>query len=232
MAYDHSQTYRRFRLRNLPHILRIRRIMGTLDRMTAGTVPASYADFGCSTGYLTMQVAKRLGAQGVFGFDHSQEHVATARQTYPDATFARLDLNAPRTDAQVFDFVTCFETLEHVGDLDQAVQTVVGAIAPGGQGLIVVPIESRRRGYLKYLIKTRIYGYNTDELSQEPGFADRYRAALARGDRISRFRQPPRDHWGTHFGFDTRDVDDILSATGLDFDAFDTGFNRFYRVRK
>ena len=231
MAYDHSQTYRSFKLRNIPHLLRIRKIKSVLSKFVDGKVER-YADFGCSTAYLTNLVADHIGANDVYGFDHSQEHLDAGKLSYPDITFTPVDLNKEKSDSQVFDFVTCFETFEHVGELKTAVEHVENSIATGGAALFVVPLESGIRGTVKFLLKTGIYRYNLDELSEEKGFYKTYLGSLIKGKQMSKYRQPARSHWGTHFGFEATDIDAILAAKGCTFKAFNSGFNRFYLIRK
>lgn len=231
MAYDHSQTYRSFKLRNIPHLLRIRKIKSVLSKFTTGNVN-SYADFGCSTAYLTNLVAGHIGATDVYGFDHSQEHLDAGKGKYPDITFAAVDLNKEEPADKTFDFVTCFETFEHVGELQNAVMHVESAISKGGSALFVVPLESGFRGTIKFLLKTIIYRYKLNELDEAAGFYKTYLGSLMKGEQMSKYRRPARSHWGTHFGFEAKDVDAILATNKCDFKAFNAGFNRFYLIRK
>lgn len=229
MLIDHSLTYRGRSLRNLPHRLRLREIERLIRRLAlpAGAV---YADFGCSDGFVTARVSEWIGAGRTFGFDHVEEYVERARNLHPTVTFAQLDLNDVDSEIPKCHFATCFETLEHVGDLDAAITNLGRSLDSGAQGLISVPIEIGWRGLLKFLAKVLVYGYGLGELPQRAGLARSYFVALLTGRRISRFRDK-RNGWGTHFGFDYRDLDEALTRHGLSFNAHNRGFTRFYIIK-
>lgn len=229
MAVDHSATYRRFAFRNLPHLMRLRAIEGELRRLA---VPRSgtYADFGCSNGFLTERVAALVGAASGTGFDHQPENVDLARNRYPHLAFRRIDLNRPWNEPAQFDLVTCFETLEHVGDMNAALANVVAAIRPGGVGIVTVPVEIGLKGLLKFLIKILVYRYSLKELPNGERLRLAYLRSLLVNERISKYREP-RAGWRTHFGFDYRDLDDRLRQLGVPFCAVTRGFARFYVLR-
>jgi 2-polyprenyl-3-methyl-5-hydroxy-6-metoxy-1,4-benzoquinol methylase len=229
MAVDHSATYRTFTFRNLPHLMRLRAISSELRRLAMPSSP-TYADFGCSNGFLTERVASLVAARSGTGFDHQPENLELARSRYPHLTFCSIDLNRPVRQAARFDLVTCFETLEHVGDMDAALANVVAAIKPGGAGLLTVPIEIGPKGLLKFLVKTLLYGYSLNELPNGERLRMAYLKSLLVNERISRYRER-RAGWGTHFGFDYRDLDDRLRQLGVPFSAVTRGFARFYIIR-
>jgi 2-polyprenyl-3-methyl-5-hydroxy-6-metoxy-1,4-benzoquinol methylase len=228
MAVDHSATYRTFTFRNLPHLLRLRAIESELRRLPVPRSP-TYADFGCSNGFLTERVASLVAASSGTGFDHQAENLDLARRRYPHLVFCSIDLNRPVSEAPRFDLVTCFETLEHVGDMDAALGNVVAAIKPGGIGILTVPIEVGPKGLLKFLVKM-LYGYSLKELPNGERLRMAYLKSLLVNERISRYRER-RAGWGTHFGFDYRDLDDRLRQLGVPFSAVTRGFARFYFVR-
>lgn len=95
--------------------------------------------------------------------------------------------------------------------------------------------ESRRlievRGALKFVIKTVLFRCSLAELPTRRGLWRDYVKALFTGGRISRFRDK-RDAWGTHFGFDYRDVDDILAARAVQVTTYNNGIMRFYDLRR
>jgi 2-polyprenyl-3-methyl-5-hydroxy-6-metoxy-1,4-benzoquinol methylase len=229
MAVDHSATYRTFKFRNLPHLLRLRAIESELRRLAVPRSP-TYADFGCSNGFLTQRVASLVAASSGTGFDHQPENLELARSRYPHLAFCSIDLNRPAGAGTRFDLVTCFETLEHVGDMGAALDNVVAAIKPGGIGILTVPIEIGPKGLLKFLVKTLLYGYSLNELPNGKHLRLAYLKSLLANERISKYRER-RAGWGTHFGFDYRDVDDRLRQLGVPFSAVTRGFARFYFIR-
>lgn len=227
---DHSLTYAGG-LRNLPHRRRLRAIVAALAR---GGLPAveSFADVGCSNGYVTAILHKRLAPTRTVGFDHVEEHLARGRREHPAIEFRPIDLNRPLPDDhETFDLVTCFETLEHVGRLDQAIANLLALARPGGMLLITIPIESGPRGLLKFLIKVGVFRYSLRELPAQPHRFARYLAALAANRSLAPFRDD-RDGWGTHFGFDWREVERILRARGARFESWSDLTTRFVRVRR
>ncbi|MCH8569606.1 MAG: class I SAM-dependent methyltransferase [Balneolales bacterium] len=61
--------------------------------------------------------------------------------------------------------VTCFETLEHVGDFNTALNNILGLCSPGGAVIITVPIEIGPWGIGKFVVKRFVYGYSLHELN-------------------------------------------------------------------
>lgn len=224
---DHSRTYTELKLKNLPHRRRladIRTIIRSLKLPGGG----SYADIGCSNGFLTRLIADDVGAGDVWGFDHETENLDLALQTYPGIHFRQVDLNQKQAIGRTFDFVSCFETLEHVGNCEAAITNIIGALNDGGAAVISVPIEIGAAGLFKFLVKTAVYRYGLEELPGQKLFMPYLRTLLS-GARIDRFRDR-RDGWGTHFGFDYRAIDESLTRHGIDFRAFNRLFTRFYII--
>lgn len=223
---DHSKTYTSFSLRNIPHITRavvLKRVVKNLDLASSPV----YADVGCSNGYLTNQVAEIIHARSATGFDHSKDHLAVARKTYPHLAFREINLNDP-TDLRLnADFITCLETIEHVGDMPAAVSNLKAMLSPKGKLLLTVPIEIGPRGIIKYILKTRLYNYSLNELSPDMDIQARYKAALYSGERIDQFRDE-RDGWGTHFGFDYRTLEEILRERFQNVQAWNFATSRFF----
>ena len=225
---DHSLTYRALTLRSLPHRFRLRAIRALIRTLDLPERPV-YADFGCSNGYVSEQIRRLTAARESYGLDHHDKHFETGRSLYPEIQFDRFDLNLPHAPPVRCDLVTCFETLEHVGRLDRAVANLVSAVAPGGTLVISVPIEIGVVGLAKLALKLA-YGANLSELSAMPGLLRRYIWALVTGARISRFRDDRRG-WVSHFGFDYRDLDDLLSQSLVEVRRWNSVTTRFYVAR-
>lgn len=226
---DHSLTYRSG-LRNLPHRRRLRAIVAALTRDDSPVVE-SFADVGCSNGYVTAILRERLAPVRTVGFDHIEEHLARGRREHPEIEFRTIDLNRPLPGGQeTFDLVTCFETLEHVGRLEQAIANLLALTRPGGTLLITVPIESGPRGLVKFLVKVGVFRYSLKELPPQSNRLWRYLGALLTNRSIASFRDE-RNGWGTHFGFDWREVERILTARGARFESWSELTTRFVRVR-
>lgn len=213
MVLDHSLTYKDRSLRNLPHRMRLSKILSICDSIC--DKGPSYADIGCSNGYITEIIRTRYSFNEVVGFDNYGPNLEVGAQNHKDIEFKIIDLNTPVSERK-FDFVTCFETLEHVGALDAALYNILGMCNPGGHILISVPIETGFWGIIKVLVKTGFNKETLDELSTEPGFKSRYIRSLLFNEDISRYRGS-REAYFTHYGFDYRVVDKLLKARGVKY---------------
>lgn len=87
-------------------------------------------DLGCGTGHLTGRIAE-TGAS-VVGLDRSPEMLATAGDTYPDCEFVRADARE-FAFAEPFDAVFSNAALHWIRDQDAVLESVAGALAPGGR---------------------------------------------------------------------------------------------------
>ncbi len=218
-------SYKGFGIRAFGHRQRLRSIVKEMMGMSI-LEGESFCDLGCSNGYITSMIHRKFRFGQSVGFDYESENLSDAKKMYADVDFKFLNLNVYTKPDQAFDTVTCFETLEHVGNLDAAVKNILSRITPGGKGLITVPIEHGLRGFLKYLIKKFVFRYSVSELKISE---KRYLWILLCGRRLSESR-PTADGYGTHFGFDYRDVDDLLIESGVIFKARNKGMTRFYRI--
>lgn len=230
MGIDHSATYRDRSLKNLVHRHRLRTILSIIEKnlVLAGK---TLADVGCSNGYLTALMNERFKPSLARGYDHDPDNLARARAGHPGIEFEIIDLNTVSTPERTYDVVTCFEVLEHVGDMRNALDNLLQLVAPGGGVLfLTVPIEIGWRGTVKFLIKTALYRYRIGELPARRYLFARYLARLVANKRISGFRDR-RDGWGTHFGFDYREIDDYLRGKEKSFEASNRGMSRFYLVQ-
>ncbi len=230
MPIDHSQTYKKRALRNLPHQLRLKTILSLLDARRLSS-DVRYADFGCSNGYITDIIARRYAFKNAHGFDYEEEHMAVAREQYPQITFSTVNLNLPESSGS-FHLVTCFETLEHVGDLSNALSHLLSSTQKGGLLFISVPIEIGFRGLTRFMAKSTLYRrrYQSDlnELSGDR-IGLKYFWALLLNKDISRFREK-RQRWGTHYGFDYRVVDRLFRERNVQYSAINRFASRFYFI--
>lgn len=210
MRVVHERSYRGIHPFSFFHRIRMRRVLEA-TRSLALPPDGAIADFGCSNGFFFAELAQALPearSLQLFGFDHSTDLLAAARSRNLDnAVFDFVDLNEPPPGGRErqFDLVTCFETLEHVGKVHNAIETLIAACKPGGALLISVPNEVGLPGLLKYaarkLLRRRPYeGFFRGSSEAE------YVWRLLTGRSITAFRDPAADGWGPHLGFDWRVV--------------------------
>lgn len=229
--FDHSSTYRKFRLKNLPHKIRLNTIFGLLENIISkkSKPVESFLDVGCSTGYITSLIRDRFKLKEVTGCDFSEPHLDLARQAHNDIQFFNLDLNAkPAADVKKYDLITCFETLEHVGNLDAAITNILNYANPDARILISVPIEIKGWGTVKYMLKRVVYGYTFEDL--EGIDTKQYFRDLLKGNDISVYRDPKKEFWSTHFGFDYRKLDKAIASKNVKFTAKNKFTTRFYFI--
>lgn len=225
---DHSITYREFSFRNIPHITRLNHILRLARRLKIERKGLSYLDVGCSNGFITNAIGRELRPARITGLDHNHENLQIAKSAYHGIDFDFIDLNRQTTPNDKYSLITCFETLEHVGDIKIALQNIFSFADENATIVISVPIEIGFRGICKFFIKTVFFGYKLNELPGNISWLD-YLSKLISGGRISTYRDM-KGGWGNHFGFDYRDVDDIVDSmaqTSIKYNSFTT---RFYIV--
>ena len=131
-----------------------------------------------------------------------------------------------------YQLVTCFETLERVGDIDNAFGNLMRLVDKTGTVVISVPIETGVVGIIKFLVKTVLYSYNLDEINttNHRHFYWRYFCSLLMRKDISRFRLK-RSGYGTHFGFDAKSVERRIKSEKKSYRKIRRGTTMFYIVK-
>ncbi len=212
MTSDHSLTYTKFRIRNIPHVIRLRNTLKLLKNL--GLKPnESLLDVGCSNGYVTNVIKRRFDLSRVTGVDFDLKNIDLAKIKYPEITFFKGDINFGIEGKETFDYVLCLETIEHAGCLNSTLRNL---LKPGNipQTVIIsVPIEVGFVGIIKFIIKNNFYGDDFSEIA-----VDKYQyfKTLFTGDKISKFRDN-RPFWSTHYGFDYRDIIQIINDIKIQY---------------
>jgi 2-polyprenyl-3-methyl-5-hydroxy-6-metoxy-1,4-benzoquinol methylase len=230
MAYDHSITYRKKTLINTLHRSRLRKILKILDAQNFKNT-YSYLDIGCSNGYLTGLITQRYNFAIAHGMDHNEENLNAARKHYNTIKFEHIDLNKSIPNrVEKYNVITCFETLEHVGKFENAVQRILSFAEKNNSFILIsVPIEIGFWGLVKFNVKM-LKGYSLKELKKGTTFLS-YFSHLITFRNISKFRDD-RNGWGTHFGFDYRELDKVLNKNKYEFEAKNYLSTRFYIIQR
>lgn len=230
MGLDHSLTYRKKSIKNALHRGRLKAILNTLDDRKPKN-NCSYLDIGCSNGYLTNLITERYNFAISKGVDHNVDNINIAKNNYNLIKYGYIDLNNSIIESEEkYDVITCFETLEHVGNIENAIKQILSFVKDENTFvLITVPIEIGPWGIIKFLIKILFYGYNLKELKKGTTFLS-YFWHLITFQNISKFRDI-RNGWGTHFGFDYREIDKILEEK-CKFRTKNYLSTRFYLIEK
>jgi 2-polyprenyl-3-methyl-5-hydroxy-6-metoxy-1,4-benzoquinol methylase len=219
-------------IRALPHRLRLRKLLARMRHydFSAG----NYADVGCGDGYVTAQVMRVTGAQRCDGLDYDTSLLGSGEKTFREISFLPFNLNRSLNGSVQYDFVTCFETLEHVIDLPIALGNLLHLTKPGGLLVLTVPIEIGFVGTTKFLAKTVLWRDRlTEAFPRRPGMHRDYLKALVLGHGISRFRRDGNSlgYWPGHWGFDYRELDRLLNEQGVRFRAGSFLMTRYFEVR-
>lgn len=211
----HENTYRGWGVAAWIHRARLRTLLRLLRTLPLGP-KGHLGDFGCSNGFILMELQRAVLAGGGWrftGLDHSHDLLALAEaKGLPNTAFHHIDLNTPDDRFEgAFDLVTCLETLEHVGNLPQAVRTVLRAASPGG-GIIVVgvPNETGLPGLAKFLARPLVQRAPYGDFFQGRSRRE-YARELLLHRRIEKWRGGGAVGWGPHLGFDYRWLDELLA---------------------
>ena len=209
----HEKSYKGMRLSSMIHRARLRRLLEVVRSLSIPAA-AKIADFGCSNGFFFAELRSSIPearSMHLFGFDHSRELLEAARsRELQNAAFDYVDLNAePAKSHPTFDVVTCFETLEHVGNIQNAIDRLLASCKRSGTIVISVPNEIGLPGLVKYVgrrvLRRKPYGSFFDDQSEL-----QYVWYLISGRPITTFRNSDARGWGPHLGFDWRVVENYL----------------------
>ena len=213
----HEESYKKPTLISWAHRKRLTTIFELFRKYTTAN-QVSWADFGCSNGFIIEEIVRstEFPFERICGYDHKEELLDLGRaKNIPRTTFQFIDMNQPATPDSTFDLVTCFETLEHVGDYRNAVHCLYAYLNAGGRLFIVVPNETALPGLVKFigrmLARRRPYGeffQNKSRLS--------YFKRLLLNQSIEGFREPGQPGYGPHLGFDYRSLRDFVRSDFID----------------
>ena len=231
MGKDHSLDYKKKKIYNTAQ-KRLTNIMNILSHETE-IKEKKYLDVGCSNGFITALIAEQFEPRVAYGFDVVESNLEIGRQRHPQVEFQMFNLNEIQDVETEYDVITCFETLEHVGNLNRAIDNLLNLKAKNGFLLIAVPIEIGWSGIFRVFWRTLRYGYNSGvcfrDFPQQKNLFIKYIYSLLTGNRISKFRGK-RTHWSTHLGFDYRDVDEYLNLKQINFKTVNKDLERFYLI--
>ncbi|MFH1367126.1 MAG: class I SAM-dependent methyltransferase [Patescibacteria group bacterium] len=117
-----------------------RRLKTVLKLVPAGRI--RYLDIGCHGGFLMNQVARKLGQTESYGVDISQESIGYARKKYPAYNFQVADGLSLPFEKDFFDFITCFEVIEHILAPAKVLKEIKRCLKKDGELMLLVPTES------------------------------------------------------------------------------------------
>lgn len=242
-GWSHRESYEGFHVASVVHRARLRKLLQLLESLPLDEKGA-IADFGCSDGFILYILYDRLFRDKqwqFYGFDIESQLIDLAsRSGIPNSHFKRFDLNQENSSSGVpFDLVLLLETVEHTGNYKNAVLNVVRSCAVGGYILVSAPDEMAWRGLVKF--------FGRKVLQRDP-YGDffagksrwKYLKEMIRNGDIEQFRNPPRDGWGPHLGFNILQFERFLSTSLFEPGEYRLvlkrtsflGFNRLYLIQR
>lgn len=212
MEWIHEDSYKGYSPDKIIHKRRLKKTFDVISLIEAGE-EGEYADFGCSNGYTISLLKESIFSEKkwkFYGFDSHDDFLNKGKlRNLNDVEFINFDLNIKNNDwKEKFDIVTCFETIEHVSDYKNALFNIYNACKKGGWIVISIPNEVGMPGIIKYLGRKReknIYGKFFKDQSEL-----KYFQHLVCNKPIHVFRDPDKNEYGPHLGFDWRIFEEYL----------------------
>jgi ubiquinone/menaquinone biosynthesis C-methylase UbiE len=121
-------------------------------------------DYGCGEGYGTAILAKN--ASSVVGVDVDPEAIKHSKDTYADfsnATFQRLESSLLPFPDGYFEFITCFEVIEHVKNQEEILSELSRVLSPTGTLLISTPNKAEYSDLNNYSNEFHVKEFYVDE---------------------------------------------------------------------
>lgn len=94
-------------------------------------------DFGCGNGVFTDIIRQALPLWSIYGTDISKKAVLNAEQRFPGCIF--FEISTPTFSEKKFDFIFTNHVLEHVSNLSNAIDQIIGLLKPKSSMLHFLP---------------------------------------------------------------------------------------------
>lgn len=126
----------------LDHRIRYQLAIDTINGLSRRPEPLRGLDVFCGTGYGSFMMATALGCD-VTGMDGSAEAISHAQRYFSAKGVQFVHEEFPfKLPAESFDFVACFESMEHVEDASSLLDEIVGAMKHGATLFLSAPNQS------------------------------------------------------------------------------------------
>ena len=197
----HSRQYATGKILKYWHLRRLYNTLKEINKIVHKFDIKTTIDTGSSDALVTRLIKDQ--------YPHIQS-IASDFKRYPvshvnEDDFIIVDLLDSKHTSERFDLVTCFETLEHVGNLKTAISNLIDLVNLNGILFITVPVEVGFYGILKTFPKLFTNHYKFNELCCS---RVSYFISLFTGH--SSNKRNELDHYGYHFGFSHKKLLKIL----------------------
>ena len=99
-------------LQNLWHTQKIKTFRNVIGKRKVKSV----LDVGCASGYMTNKISRILLKSKIYAIDAYKDAVDFGKRKYPHIKFKVADAHKLPFQANSFDLVVCYETIEHVSN--------------------------------------------------------------------------------------------------------------------
>ncbi len=149
LNYDpayYDQVYGNYEKQNPPY--KYAHYLGQIRRYRQP--PLSLLDVGCAGGRFLNYARRHLELTSVCGVDVNEAAVERAKALMPDALLKA----GPEALAEMptVDVITAFDVLEHIPELDDALESIEAKLAPEGLLVAVVPVYDGPLGPVVHLL--------------------------------------------------------------------------------
>jgi ubiquinone/menaquinone biosynthesis C-methylase UbiE len=113
-----------------------------VDKYLTGIKASRILDIGCHGGTFTNRIQRKFKNRKIYGIDISRNAIAYAQKKYQKIDFLVAKAEKLPFKDKSFDFVTCFEVLEHVERPDKVIREILRVLKDDGNFLVIVPTEN------------------------------------------------------------------------------------------
>ncbi|MDZ7798911.1 MAG: class I SAM-dependent methyltransferase [Patescibacteria group bacterium] len=113
-----------------------------LDMIPKNFKGKRYLDVGCNGCLFMEKVAKKMGNVEAYGVDISKPSIEYAKKKYPHFKTQVADCHNLPYKNNFFDFITCFEVIEHVINPKKVIGEMQRCLKKEGELIILVPNEN------------------------------------------------------------------------------------------
>ena len=199
----HSRQYVDRGLKKFWHQFRLLNILNGVNKIIDEKQIKTTIDLGSSDALITLLLNNRYPNLSATASDFKKYPVLHVKEDQ----YLIIDLNSEPKLSSKYDLVTCFETLEHVGSLERAIENIAKLLSNDGIFFVTVPIETGIWGLGKTLPKLFNKNYKFDEINCSKL---KYLVSILIGK--SRFKRKKLNHFGYHFGFDHTILLDVIKS--------------------
>ncbi len=115
--------------------------------------PSNHLDIGCGNGkFIDIIQNSDLNIKSLSAMD-TNKNVVTLNDTFKNCSFFQSDILNSQIKNNEFDSVSCLDVLEHIKEIDKAIEEIKRILKPEGYLIVSGPVESVLYKSLRYLIK-------------------------------------------------------------------------------